>query len=119
MKNKDNNSPKVKQRLLLPIISLIFCLTPILLWGLAFFFNAMGISFIAYAIWVLLLASLLGIFFYMVGALLGVIYIVSQVFQILLKKKQINIRGLILAIFSAVLSSVLLVIFGRIFGQGP
>ena len=117
MKNKDNNPPKVKQRLLLPIISLILCLIPALLWGLAFFFNLLGISSVAYVIWVLLLVIWFGIFFYGASAVVGVIYILSQVSRP--KNEQLNIKGLVVASFSVILSSVLFIIFIQIIVRGP
>ena len=104
---------KTNKQLLLPCVSLAVCLAPILLW-LAFMFFII-IPFAEYAWGGLLVASRFGSLFYIAGGVLGIIYIVSHVICVVLKKTKICIKGLILSFVTIVLSGILLSIFTTIY----
>jgi hypothetical protein len=85
----------VKKHIIVPIIALTFTFTPTL-FMLLMFVPSIGLLF-AY----IFAASFWGIYFHIIGAAIGLVYIVSQImWGFILKKRQLNFGGLILAIIS-------------------
>ena len=97
IKYNDLSNVKPKNRLLVPIIALIFTFTPTLLMLLAY------VPFIGIIFVYLLLLSVWGAIFHVIGIIISLIYIFSRIFSIPLydgEDMQINIKGLIIAIIS-------------------
>ena len=109
-----------KKELRMPIVALAVCSIPMIAWGLGAFFSALDNRFMLEIFGMIILGSWLGNLFYIMSAVISVIYLIRQIsFAVLKEKEQINVTGIILSSISLILASVLMYIFIPIFMRGP